>query len=154
MPDIEQQDADLVQVDAIPQREQQLPYSFARRFGVVVEGRGQQLTLVHKEGLSAVALMEVQRHLGHAFRLEAVNSDEFDRRLGLAYQSDSSEAMEMVEGLGEDMDLASLADSVPETEDLLEQEGDAPIIRLINALLTEAVKDNASDIHIETYESA
>ena len=47
MPDIEQQNADLVQVDAIPQREQQLPYSFARRFGVVVEGRGQQLTLVH-----------------------------------------------------------------------------------------------------------
>ncbi|ASP39804.1 type II secretion system protein GspE [Bacterioplanes sanyensis] len=137
---------------SVVQREQQLPYSFARRFGVVVEGRDQQLTLVHKEGMSAVALMEVQRHLGHAFRLEAVSNDEFDRRLGLAYQSDSSEAMEMVEGLGEDMDLASLADSVPETEDLLEQEGDAPIIRLINALLTEAVKDNASDIHIETYE--
>ncbi|WP_308428492.1 type II secretion system ATPase GspE [Bacterioplanes sanyensis] len=140
--------------DAIagPQREQRLPYSFARRFGVIVEGRDEQLTLVHKEGLSAAALMEVQRHLGRQFRLETVDSDEFDRRLGLAYQSDSSEAMEMVEGLGEDMDLASLADSVPETEDLLEQEGDAPIIRLINALLTEAVKDNASDIHIETYE--
>merc|ERR1712169_62868 len=60
--------------------------------------------------------------------------------------------MEMVEGLGDDIDLASLADSVPETEDLLEQEGDAPIIRLINALLTEAVKENASDIHVETYE--
>ncbi|MEL7400938.1 MAG: type II secretion system ATPase GspE, partial [Pseudomonadota bacterium] len=41
---------------------------------------------------------------------------------------------------------------VPETEDLLEQEGDAPIIRLINALLTEAVKESASDIHVETYE--
>ena len=73
---------------------------------------------------------------------------------GLAYQSDSSETMEMVEGLGDEMDLASLADSVPETEDLLEQEGDAPIIRLINALLTEAVKENASDIHVETYEKA
>merc|ERR1712169_109113 len=60
--------------------------------------------------------------------------------------------MEMVEGIGDDMDLASLADSVPETVDLLEQEDDAPIIRLINAILTEAVKTNASDVHIETYE--
>src|SRR5690554_1811193 len=96
--------------------------------------------------------MEVQRYLSAPFRLQAISNDKFERRLGLAYQSDSSDAMEMVEGLGDDMDLASLADSLPETEDLLEQEGDAPIIRLINALLTEAVKENASDIHIETYE--
>jgi general secretion pathway protein E len=58
----------------------------------------------------------------------------------------------MVEDLGEEMDLASLAQSVPETEDLLEQEDDAPIIRLINALLAEAIRENASDIHVETFE--
>ncbi|MFL0807245.1 MAG: type II secretion system ATPase GspE [Oceanobacter sp.] len=129
-----------------------LPFGFAKRFGVLVEGTHDQLKVLHRDGVSAAAIMEVQRFLSAPFRLEAIASDEFDRRLGLAYQSDSSEAMEMVEGLGDEMDLASLADSVPETEDLLEQEGDAPIIRLINALLTEAVKDNASDIHIETYE--
>lgn len=58
----------------------------------------------------------------------------------------------MVEDMGDELDLASLADSVPETEDLLEQEDDAPIIRLINALLAEAIRENASDIHIETFE--
>ena len=64
-----------------------------------------------------------------------------------------SEAMQMVEGLWDELDLfARFADLVPETEDLMEQEDDAPIIRLINALLTEAVKLNASDIHIETFE--
>jgi general secretion pathway protein E len=129
-----------------------LPFGFAKRFGILVEGRQDSLRVLYREPLSAAAVMEVQRFLSMPFRLEAVTDDEFDRRLGLAYQSDSSEAMEMVEGLGDEMDLASLADSVPETEDLLEQEGDAPIIRLINALLTEAVKENASDIHVETYE--
>jgi general secretion pathway protein E len=129
-----------------------LPFGFAKRFGVLVEGTQENIQLLHKEGLSAQAVMEVQRFLALPFRMQAVSPEEFNRRLGLAYQSDSSEAMEMVEGLGDEMDLASLADSVPETEDLLEQEGDAPIIRLINALLTEAVKENASDIHIETYE--
>lgn len=129
-----------------------LPFSFAKRFGVLVEGNMDNLNVLHREGIDANVIMEVQRHLGAPFKLAAISKEEFDRRLGLAYQSDSSETMEMVEGLGDEMDLASLADSVPETEDLLEQEGDAPIIRLINALLTEAVKENASDIHIETYE--
>ena len=129
-----------------------LPFSFAKRFGVLVEGTQENVHVYHKEGLEAAVIMEIQRFLGAPFLLQVVNDDEFDRRLGLAYQSDSSDAMEMVEGLGDDMDLASLADSVPETEDLLEQEGDAPIIRLINALLSEAIKENASDIHIETYE--
>lgn len=129
-----------------------IPFGFAKRFGVLVEGNADQFVVIHKEGLRGDVLMEVQRFLSAPFRLDVVADEEFERRLGLAYQSDSSEAMEMVEGLGDEMDLASLADSVPETEDLLEQEGDAPIIRLINALLTEAVKESASDIHVETYE--
>lgn len=129
-----------------------LPFGYAKRFGVLIEGKADQLLLLHREGVQAGVIMEVQRFLSAPFRLQAISNDEFERRMGLAYQSDSSETMEMVEGLGDEMDLASLADSVPETEDLLEQEGDAPIIRLINALLTEAVKENASDIHVETYE--
>ena len=35
----------------------------------------------------------------------------------------------------------------------MESEDDAPIIRLINAVLTQAIKENASDIHIEPYEN-
>jgi general secretion pathway protein E len=129
-----------------------LPFAFAKRFGIVLDSRPEGFVAAHKEGLLPHVLLEIQRFLGHSFRLEVVSDDDFERILGQVYQTDSSEAMDMVEGLGDEMDLASLADSVPETEDLLEQEDDAPIIRLINALLTEAVKDNASDIHIETYE--
>jgi len=81
-----------------------------------------------------------------------VEAADFDEALTRAYQNDSEEAMQMVEGIGDEMDLASLADSVPETEDLMEQEDDAPVIRLINAILTEAIKSGASDIHVETYE--
>jgi general secretion pathway protein E len=41
---------------------------------------------------------------------------------------------------------------VPEAEDLMDQEDDAPIVRLINALLSEAIRVGASDIHIEAFE--
>lgn len=129
-----------------------LPFSFAKRAGVVIDSQDSEITLYHKEALNPQALMEIQRHLGQPYRMQLLSDEEFDHRLGLAYQSDTSETMDMVEGIGDEMDLASLADSVPETEDLLEQEGDAPIKKLINALLTEAVKENASDIHVETYE--
>ena len=60
--------------------------------------------------------------------------------------------MQLAEDLGGSLDLAALADQVPETEDLMEQEDDAPIIRLINAILGEAIRENASDIHLETFE--
>ncbi len=112
-----------------------LPFGFAKRFGVLVEGTQENVQLLHKEGVAASVIMEVQRFLATPFRMQAISNDEFERRLGMAYQSDSSDAMEMVEGLGDEMDLASLADSLPETEDLLEQEGDAPIIRLISLVV-------------------
>ena len=61
--------------------------------------------------------------------------------------------MQAVEGLEDTTDLAHLAQELPEQADLLESDDDAPIIRLINAVLTQAVKENASDIHIEPFEN-
>ncbi|WP_413468756.1 type II secretion system ATPase GspE [Marinobacter sp.] len=140
----------------IPSREAplgRLPFTFAKRNGVILtrDDQGQPLVLV-RPGAQHTALAEANRISGGRARFATIDPGAFDEALNAAYQSDSTEAMQMVEGIGDDMDLASLADSVPETEDLLEQEDDAPIIRLINAILTEAVKTNASDVHIETYE--
>lgn len=42
--------------------------------------------------------------------------------------------------------------AMPTPEDLLESQDDAPVIRLLNAVLTQAIKQNASDIHFETFE--
>ncbi|WP_416399089.1 type II secretion system ATPase GspE [Allohahella sp. A8] len=147
------------QAFATPEREAvniyRLPFNFAKRHGIFIsqpdEQTGRQL-IQFRPPLNPQVFAEVNRFSGGQCEFRAVNASEFDEALGRAYQNDSAEAMQMVEGLGDDMDLASLADSVPETEDLLEQEDDAPIIRLINAILTEAVKSSASDIHIETYE--
>ncbi|MGB1192728.1 MAG: ATPase, T2SS/T4P/T4SS family, partial [Pseudomonadales bacterium] len=129
-----------------------LPFPFAKRCGGFVLDAGNSITLYHKETIGQSVVAEIQRHLGMTFVCESIPESHFDGLLAQAYESRNNEAMQMVEDLGDEMDLASLADSVPESEDLLEQEDDAPIIRLINALLTESVKENASDIHIETFE--
>lgn len=129
-----------------------LPFGFVKRHNIFLSNEDGQVNAYFKGKLNPDILSEVRRFAGQELKLSNLEDVDFDTRLAQVYQTDSQDAMEMMEGLGDDMDLASLADSVPETEDLLEQEDDAPIIRLINAILSEAVKGNASDIHIETFE--
>jgi general secretion pathway protein E len=125
-----------------------LPFTFAKRHGVLRAG----ICLQARQGGNLNALQEAQRYIGGLLPVQWLSPAAFDQALSDAYQHDSSAAMQMVEDMGSDMDLASLTEQIQETEDLLEQEDDAPIIRLINAILGEAIKENASDIHVETFE--
>ena len=138
---------------ASPQ-ERRPPFMFAKRHGVLVsEITDGVAEVMLSPDADPQALIEVRRFTGCPLKLQQVEAAAFDALLAATYEQGSNEAMQMMEGLGDDMDLFQIAQALPETEDLLESEDDAPIIRLINALLTEAVKENASDIHIEPYES-
>ena len=128
-----------------------LPFSFAKRHGVVLLSVEGTSSLVYRPGVELVALSEAQRFVGAQLPLQALSAEAFEQALAKAYQHDSA-SMQLAEDIGGSLDLAALAEQVPETEDLLEQEDDAPIIRLINAILGEAIKENASDIHLETFE--
>lgn len=133
----------------------ELSFSFARRNQVVVEGlseQGDRLMLACTADTPLHAILECQRLSGKTANITRLESDAFDQLLNDRYANRGSETMQAVEGIGDDLDLGSIADAVSNTEDLLEQEDDAPIIRLINAILSEAIKEQASDIHIETYE--
>jgi general secretion pathway protein E len=128
-----------------------LPFGFAKRHGVVLLTETAPPCLAHRPAVELVALAEAQRFVGRQLPLRALSAPAFEQAMAKAYQHEAG-AMQLAEGLGGSLDLAALAEQVPETEDLLEQEDDAPIIRLINAILGEAIKENASDIHLETFE--
>lgn len=111
--------------------------------------------LYYVEPLKSAAIIEVSRVVKNGFTPEAITAEEFDKKLTDAYQRDSSEARQLMEDIGADSDdFFSLAEELPQDEDLLESEDDAPIIKLINAMLGEAIKEGASDIHIETFEKS
>lgn len=131
----------------------QIPYSFAKSQGiVVVPGFDQEQILVyHLPQATLQSLAEVQRILKQDIKLHSVDEATFQHHLANVYQSKSS-VLEAAGGMEEDMDLSLLASQLPQSEDLLENQDDAPIIRLLNALFTQAIKQKASDIHIETYE--
>ena len=130
-----------------------LPFAFAKRYGVLLrEGSDGITECVYRPPVPATAMAEVQRQLHGPFRLVPVEDQEFDAQLQRNYEG-GEESARAVEGLEGDTDLAHLAQELPEQADLLESEDDAPIIRLINAILTQAVRENASDIHIEPFEN-
>src|SRR5689334_14583498 len=99
-----------------------------------------------------MAIAEVRRYMRVPLTITRVPEAEFDNLLRIAYEG-GSYTMQAVEGLDDTTDLAHLAQELPEQADLLESDDDAPIIRLINAVLGQAIRENASDIHIEPYEN-
>jgi len=128
-------------------------FGYARRHGVALTGwKEGTAEIACRAGVRTDVLAELRRHLGAPLHFNTLGDKEFERLLRDLYEQ-GDDARAMVSDLDERMDLKALADDLPEPEDLLESDDDAPIIRLINALLTEAVKEGASDIHIEPYEN-
>lgn len=127
-----------------------IPYGFARKFGVALAPDGDNApTVALRDGADPRVLVEVRRWLGRPFAVRAVPEDAFDRLLSDSYKLDGAEAA-MAMG-AEEMD--ALASGLPSAEDLVDSADDAPVIRLINGVIAEAVRQSVSDIHIEPYES-
>jgi general secretion pathway protein E len=128
-----------------------LPYAFARRQLLLLEDDGLRLTLWHTHQVSAGAWTEVLRcHAVQRFVQE--DAEALAQRISASYaDAESSAALVMSEVEGE-ADLARMMQDLPAVEDLLEASADAPIIRMLNALLMQAAREGASDIHIEAYE--
>jgi general secretion pathway protein E len=133
-----------------------LPYSYARRHGVLLERSEAGTRLYCTVDTRLEILAEVHRFHPFIQQHQIVEGERFVELLAVHYRDGRNDAMQFAEGLGHQIadqeDLTSLAEHLPQITDLLEQEDDAPIIRLINAILGEAVKLKASDIHLETFE--
>ena len=130
-----------------------LPFSFAKRFHLLLDVDIEPHELYFTEQTPLSAFAEVRRYNGKPFVLKKTSQVDFETLLTDSFQRDSSEAKQLMEDLGNESDLFALAEEMPDTEDLLDNEDDAPIIKLINAMLGEAIKEGASDIHIETFEN-
>jgi general secretion pathway protein E len=128
-----------------------LPYAFAKAHNVLLEDDGEQLVLWAAESTPPAALAEVTR-LYDVAAFEREPQATLAHRIASAYAGGESSAAAVVGEVESAVDLSRLMQDLPAVEDLLEAANDAPIIRMLNALLTQAAKDGASDIHIEPYE--
>src|SRR3982750_4686559 len=128
-----------------------LPYAYAKTHTVLLEDDGARMVLWAPETVELPALSEVLRMYDvDAFEREAATT--LTSRIAAAYAGGESSAAVVIGEVESAVDLSRMMQELPAIEDLLEASNDAPIIRMLNALLTQAAKDGASDIHIEPYE--
>jgi general secretion pathway protein E len=131
-----------------------LPFAFARRHGIVVrEFRDGVAHCALRTDATGTAVAETRRFLRLPLHLARVSEEEFERLLQTAYEGGAGTLAAAGDDLTGNSDLAHLAQELPEQADLLESDDDAPIIRLINAVFSQAIRENASDIHIEPFEN-
>ena len=128
-----------------------LPYAYAKAHTLLLEDDGTQLALWAAETTPLPALAEVTR-LFDVKRLEREPAATLVQRIAAVYAGGESSAAAVIGEVESGVDLSRMMQDLPAVEDLLEAADDAPIIRMLNALLTQAAKDGASDIHIEPYE--
>jgi len=131
-----------------------VPYGFARAHHVLVAGlSGDALEVWIGDKTPVQALAELSRMLPYRLQTVCKPGDELAAAISRAYSQQEGSAAAVVDEVESDLDLSRLLQDLPRIEDLLETEDDAPIIRMINALLTQASRDGASDIHIEPFET-
>jgi len=131
-----------------------VPYAFAKTNGIVVTDLSDGMAHVAvRNGAHAGALAEVRRALGLPVQARRLSTEEFDDLLSTVYHAAGAGAAALADDLAQDLDLSRLLQDIPKVEDLLDTQNDAPLIRLINALFTQALRDGASDIHIDPFET-
>ena len=140
--------------DAVTDAPRRPPFAFAKRHGLIVgEASPEHVTVFARPGVSMAAVAEARRFLRRPVKLATLSVEEFDKLLQKTYEGATGATAALASGLkDEQIEVDDLATALSEAQDLLETDDDAPIIKFINGLLVEAIKENASDIHVETYE--
>ena len=146
---------DISPKDTTPGPVAPLPYAFAKRHSVLIlDGAAPEVMVALRDDADPAVLTEVRRHAGRAIAVRFLPTKEFEARLGETYGSGGIDSGVMSGELEGAADLGALSDGIPDAADLLDTNDDAPVIRLINGILAEAIRRGASDIHVEPFETA
>ena len=133
---------------------QQVPYAFARTQRVLPAAeRDGSLVVWVTERTPPEAITELRRSLASDLSPLLVTDAQFEEGLRVAYVDSGSGAASVVDELESEVDLDRLMQDIPDVEDLLDEADDAPIVRMLNAMLSQAVREGASDVHVEPFES-
>jgi general secretion pathway protein E len=129
-----------------------LDYNYSKDHHIILSKNKESSVLFYTEDAELSLIAYIQKKYDDSFVLSKLEFSDFNKKLSDIFTENSSNSSDLVQGVDESVDLDTLASDLPKTEDLLDDSNEAPVIKLINAVLAEAIKDGASDIHIEPYE--
>jgi len=130
-----------------------IPYAFSKTHGVLAQSdEPAGVVVLTRPDATVEGLAELKRVLQRPLLTRAVDAQRFATELARAYNVEGGVA-QMSDDFARDGDLARLMQDLPPAEDLLDSGAQAPVIRMINALLLQALRERASDVHFEPYEA-
>ena len=130
-----------------------IPIAFARRhclLGLAGDNGALRLAMADLAGWSQTSVLA--KRLGRRIAPVFVPRHEVLRAVNAAYERQTGQAQRAIEELDLSEVLREAEGAAGSSEDLLDVAGRAPVIRLVNLILFEAVKRGASDVHIQPYE--
>ena len=129
-----------------------LPYDFVKSRNIIALDEDKGCKIFSQNEISLHTYYELVRYLERDFEIEICDAEFFNTLLTKTFSTDQDSTFSPDE-LNDSFDLKSFANSIAPTEDLLSGHNDAPIIKLINGVISQAIKKRASDIHFEPYEN-
>ncbi len=130
-----------------------LPINFCKKHKILPIARlSSTIEVATADPYALGALDELSDHFGLPCALKLARSEIIISAINGVYDRRSAQAEATMEAIQNDDDLNSFAHELEETKDLLDSEDEAPIIRLVNSLISQAIKEHASDIHVEPME--
>ena len=138
--------------EADPDFVERIPIQFARQhqvLGLRCSDQSMDLAITSNTGKDVIDILT--RYFGTPMRVTTASEPVLLSAINKAYESRDGQADDFIEHLDNES-ADSLIERVITREDLLETDGLAPVIQLVNLLLFEAVKAKASDLHIQPYE--
>jgi general secretion pathway protein E len=130
-----------------------LPYRFAKEKGVIFDRIENEIVYIKSNNSSSLSTFsELRNFYQLPVSVISVKNALFEKELAKHYSDNAASSADLMDDMDDTYDLSALVANIPKTADLLDSENDAPVIKLINAFIAEAIKSRASDIHIEPYE--
>ena len=130
-----------------------LPYEFVKSRQIIAFQENGHCLVLSTSPINLNTYHELSRYIGQDLKLEDCDPETFDQLITQVFSGENESSI-LSEELGDAFDLKSFANSIAPTEDLLSGSNDAPIIKLINGIISQAIKQRASDIHFEPYEDS
>jgi general secretion pathway protein E len=131
-----------------------IPIQYFKRMGLIpLYAEDGVLTVAINNPANFQSADDLARQLGcKSVRIVLSPLKEINAAINLLFDQSSDDAEKMVQDLEEYQSDTQIFSELDELEDLMDVTHEAPIIRLVNVIMTQALRREASDIHIEPYE--
>ena len=128
-----------------------LPYDFVKENQVIATKTSDGFEVISPNKITPDLYHEIHKFLKNDFIFISCDTEKFNELLTNSFSVNNA-SNDISEELSDEFDLQTFAGSISATEDLLSGSNDTPIIKLINGIISQAIKGRASDIHFEPYE--